>query len=197
MKILVNVFHPHLESSSVNAAWISELRRTEKTTINNTYANYPDLHIDVAREQKLLLEHDRIVFQYPFYWYSSPSLMKKWIDDVLTLNWAYGPEGTALHGKDWISAISTGGKHSDYQAGGSHNYSISEFMKPVQQTAILVGMNYLPPYVFHDALKSSDLRVTQSAKKYLLHITKDGLKPSAPNENYHIDDCEICSPLRH
>ncbi|WP_396125955.1 NAD(P)H-dependent oxidoreductase [Brevibacillus laterosporus] len=25
----------------------------------------------------------------PFYWYSSPPLLKKWLDDIFTHGWAY------------------------------------------------------------------------------------------------------------
>lgn len=197
MKILVNVFHPQLESSTVNSIWVDELRKTEKATVNLVYSNYSDWKIDVCREQALLLEHDRIVFQHPFYWYSSPPLMKKWLDEVLTFNWAYGPDGTALQGKEWISAISTGGRSEGYQAGGAHSFSISEFLKPIQQTAHLVGMNYLAPYVFHNALQQSSIKINQSAKKYLLHITNDGLNPDFNVDNSHNDECEVCSTLRH
>ncbi len=197
MKILVNVFHPHLDSSTINSVWVNELRKAEKATVNLLYSNYPDWNIDVAREQLLLLDHDRIIFQHPFYWYSTPPLMKKWLDEVLVYDWAYGPNGNALHGKDWISAISTGVRNEGYQAGGTHNYTMSEFLKPIQQTANLLGMNYLPPYVLHDAMQRSNIQVNQSAKKYLLHITNDGLDPHFNVENTHNDECAVCSTLKH
>ncbi len=41
---------------------------------------YPDFIINVKREQELVENHDNIIFQFPLYWYSSPSLLKKWID---------------------------------------------------------------------------------------------------------------------
>ncbi|WP_369404146.1 NAD(P)H-dependent oxidoreductase [Secundilactobacillus oryzae] len=32
--------------------------------------------IDVEIEQRLLAENDRIIFQFPLYWYSSPASLK-------------------------------------------------------------------------------------------------------------------------
>lgn len=96
MKILVNAFHPDLQRSIVNRRWLEELAHHAEITVNAVYQHYPDWKIDVAREQQLLTSHDRIVFQHPFYWYSAPSLMKKWLEDVLTYAWAYGPGGNCI-----------------------------------------------------------------------------------------------------
>lgn len=177
MKILVNIFHPNMEQSKINRRWEQELREMTGITVNAQYAQYRDWNIDVTREQKLLLEHDRIIFQHPLYWYSTPPLMKKWLDDVLTYAWAYGPGGTALNGKEWLSVISTGGPANSYQSGGYNNYSISEFLKPLQQTANLTGMTFLPPYVFHGAVQVSQEAIEASAQAYVRHITNPELNP--------------------
>ena len=100
MKTLVNVFHPKLEQSTVNRLWAQRLEGLPDVTVRRVYSLYPDGKIDVAAEQAALLAHDRLVFQHPFFWYSVPPLMKQWFDDVLTYNWAYGPQGKALAGKE-------------------------------------------------------------------------------------------------
>ncbi|MFN1209046.1 NAD(P)H-dependent oxidoreductase, partial [Enterococcus lactis] len=33
-----------------------------------------------------LAQYDRILFQFPMYWYSAPALMKKYEDDVFSKN---------------------------------------------------------------------------------------------------------------
>ena len=197
MKILVNLFHPNLEKSIINRRWLSELEHYSelgksgisdaetdgaenshcKITINLPYSEYPDGVINVSREQQLLVAHDRIVFQHPFLWYSVPALMKQWLDDVLTYGWAYGPEGTALHGKDWVSVISTGGPKESYQAGGFNNFSMSEFLKPLQQTANLIGANYLAPFLLHGAVQAKPEDIDASAIKLISHITNPELDP--------------------
>ena len=85
-------------------------------TVHDLYEAYPDLDIDVAREKALLLAHDVIVWQHPFFWYSTPAILKEWQDLVLEFGWAYGPGGTALRGKLFVSAITTGGREAAYDA---------------------------------------------------------------------------------
>ena len=84
-------------------------------TIHDLYEVYPTLSIDVKREQALLLEHDVIVFQHPFYWYSCPAILKEWQDLVLEHGWAYGVGGTQLRGKITLNAITTGGPAHAYR----------------------------------------------------------------------------------
>ena len=177
MKVLVNVFHTNLAQSAVNRRWVEALAGRSDVTVNLQYERYPNWQIDVAREQELLTQHDRIVFQHPFFWYSTPPLMKKWLDDVLTYGWAFGPGATALHGKEWVSAISTGGPGESYQAGGYNNYSMSELLKPLQQTAILIGTKYLPPFIFHGTVQATAEDVELSAARYVAHICDPELDP--------------------
>ena len=88
----------------MNAALSSALDGAEDVTVRDMYSLYPDFQINVAEGQQLAAEADRIVLQFPMYWYSSPALLKQWEDAVLTYAWAYGSTGTALHGKDLLVA---------------------------------------------------------------------------------------------
>ncbi|WP_225875317.1 NAD(P)H-dependent oxidoreductase [[Limnothrix rosea] IAM M-220] len=54
----------------------------------------------MPREKQLCLDHNIVVWQHPFFWYSAPAMLKKWPDLVLEYGFAYGHEGTALHGKN-------------------------------------------------------------------------------------------------
>lgn len=177
MKVLVNLFHPHLERSVVNRAWAERLANQSGITLRRLYALYPDGKIDVAAEQQALAEHDRLVFQHPFYWYSTPPLMKQWLDDVLTYGWAYGPGGNALAGKEWLSAISTGGPADSYQAGGYNRFSMSEFLKPLVQTASLLQTVFLPPFIFHGAVAADNEAVRASADALLDYVCNPLLDP--------------------
>lgn len=42
MKILVNLFHPHLDSSRVNRAWAQRLAVQPDITVRDIYALYPE-----------------------------------------------------------------------------------------------------------------------------------------------------------
>ncbi|MBZ5748890.1 NAD(P)H-dependent oxidoreductase [Metabacillus rhizolycopersici] len=170
MKVLVIVAHPNIEKSVVNRAWLGELEKHPDITIHELYKQYPDEKIDVEREQRLCEEHNRIVWQFPFYWYSSPPLLKKWQDEVLTHGWAYGSNGTKLHQKEFLLAVSTGSAKERYQAGGRNQFSMSELLKPFQATSNLIGTRFLPAFVFNGAYTSIDVEIEESAKEYANYI---------------------------
>lgn len=170
MNVLVIVAHPNLEESRVNKRWVEELDKHPEITVHHLYREYPDEVIDVEREQRLCEEHDRIVFQFPFYWYSSPPLLKKWQDAVLTYGWAYGSTGNALHGKEFVLATSTGGAQDVYQAGGRNRYSMSELLKPFEATSNLVGMKLIPSYLLHGAYTATDEELAASARGYVEYL---------------------------
>ncbi|HEY9643769.1 MAG TPA: NAD(P)H-dependent oxidoreductase [Coleofasciculaceae cyanobacterium] len=146
-RILILFAHPALEKSRVNRQLIQAIQGIDAITIHDLYERYPTFHIDVKHEQDLLLAHDIIVFQHPFYWYSSPAILKEWQDLVLEHEFAYGHNGTALQGKKFLSAITTGGSAQAYCRQGHNHFTIRELLAPFEQTARLCGMEYLPPFV--------------------------------------------------
>ena len=165
--ILVLFAHPALEKSWVNRHLIRAIRGLDAVTIHDLYEVYPDFHIDVKFEQELLLSHDIIVFQHPFYWYSSPAILKEWQDLVLEHGFAYGHGGKALRGKKFLSAITTGGSKEAYCRQGYNRFTIRELLVPFEQTAVLCEMEYLPPFVVQGThqLRQPD-QLTQHAEDY-------------------------------
>ena len=167
-RILVLFAHPVLERSRVNRRLIDAIRDTDGVLVHDLYEEYPTLAINVKREQKLLLEHDVIVFQHPFYWYSVPAILKEWQDLVLEHGWAYGVGGTHLRGKITFNAVTTGGPATAYQRGGYNRFSIRELLSPWDQTAHLCGMRFLAPFAVHAALRvGSDEDVAPNRDGYV------------------------------
>ncbi|KZE67052.1 MULTISPECIES: NAD(P)H-dependent oxidoreductase [Paenibacillus] len=167
MSTLVIVVHPDLAESRINKRWMQELEKQSNVTVHNLYEVYPDEQINVAHEQKLLEEHDRIVLQFPFYWYSSPSLLKKWLDKVLTYGWAYGSEGGKLQGKELLIALSAASVEENYQHGGRNRYTIEELLRPFEATGHMIGVKLLPYFVQYGAAVLTDEQLEQSAQKYV------------------------------
>jgi len=148
-RILILFAHPALQKSRVNTHLIDGVIDLNGVTVHDLYERYPAHDIDVRHEQALLLEHDIIVFHHPFFWYSTPPLLKEWQDLVLEHGWAYGSAGTALRGKLFMNAISTGGRQEAYSTEGYNRFTIRQLLAPLEQTARLCGMLYLPPFVVH------------------------------------------------
>ncbi len=174
--VLILFAHPALERSRVNRELIRAVRDLPGVTFHDLYQLYPDLDIDVAREQELLVAHDVVVMQHPFYWYSTPAILKEWQDLVLEHGWAYGHGGTALHGKQLVTATTAGGSKEAYCREG-HNYcDMSEFLYPIERTAVLCGMDYATPFVVHGTHALTDEQIEQHATDYreLIEGLRDG-----------------------
>jgi glutathione-regulated potassium-efflux system ancillary protein KefG len=165
-KVLVLFAHPALERSRVNVALLDAVRSTPGVTMHDLYEAYPDLHIDVDREQALLLAHDVYVFQHPLYWYSTPAILKEWQDLVLEHNWAYGQSGKKLVGKTTFNVITAGGPDHAYQPAGHNRFTIRQLLAPWEATANLCGMRFLAPFVVHSALRLTTNDARPHADRY-------------------------------
>ncbi len=175
-KVLVQLAHPVLERSRVNRRLLAAIRGLPNITINDLYETYPTFEIDVKREQELLVAHDVIVFQHPFYWYSTPAILKEWQDLVLEHGWAYGVGGDKLRGKLTCNVISTGGPASAYQQGGRNRFTMRQLLSPWDQTAYLCGMKFLAPFTVHGSFRlGSDADVVPHSRAYrrLLEALRD------------------------
>ncbi|QIP12261.1 NAD(P)H oxidoreductase [Spirosoma aureum] len=165
-KVLIQFAHPALSKSNVHKVLINYCRDIKNVTFNDLYEYYPDMYIDVEREQRLLLQHDIIVFQHPFYWYSCPALIKQWFDLVLEHNWAYGSHGNALVGKKMFNVISSGGAQDAYSETGRNRYTVHQFLAPFDQTAITCKMEYLPPFVIHGTYRITPEDIKRYGEQY-------------------------------
>ena len=149
--ILVLFAHPSLHRSEVNREMLRHIDGMPGLTLVDLYGEYPTLQIDIDREQKRLVEHDVVVFMFPMYWYSTPAILKEWQDLVLEYGFAYGENGAALDGKLFLCALTAGGTEEGYAAAGYNHYTLRELLQPLEQTAALCGMRYLPPFALFGA----------------------------------------------
>lgn len=181
-RVLINFAHPALEKSRVHQQLLTAIKGIKGITFNDLYEWYPDLDIDVTREQQLLERHDIILLQHPFYWYSAPAIIKQWMDLVLEHGWAYGHTGKALQGKYLSNIISAGSAESGYHAEGKHQYPVRDFLLPFSQTAALCNMQYLPPYVIYGVhrMDIEDIRgAAQNYRQLLEQLRDDKITPEA------------------
>ena len=179
-KILINFAHPAKSRSRINMALWHDVKDLENVTINDLYANYPDFLIDIRREQQLCKDHDIIVFQYPFYWYQAPSIIKEWMDLVLEHGWAYGSKGHALEGKLLVQAITAGGDDSSYQEGGTNMFTIKELSAPFRATANLCKMEWMPPFMvlgIHRGLHDDQVRFhAENYRRFIVALREDNIR---------------------
>lgn len=168
MKTLIVVAHPAIADSVVNRRWLAEAEKyPDRFTIHQLYSAYPDWQIDVAKEQALLEAHDRIVLQFPLYWFSSPPLLKKWLDDVFTYGWAYGAQsGYKLKGKRISLAVTAGIKEEDYAAHGRYQNSLAEILRPFEITLKYVQAEWGSFFAFYGIETMSDTAPDENTADY-------------------------------
>jgi glutathione-regulated potassium-efflux system ancillary protein KefG len=175
-RILVLFAHPAFHKSRVNKVLVEHIRNLPGVTFHDLYEAYPEFDITVKAEQDLLVAHDVIVFHHPFFWYSTPAILKEWQDLVLEHGWAYGREGTALRGKTMFSVVTTGGREEAYRRDGYNRFTMLELLAPIEQTAHLCGMEFLPPFVVHGTLRMApgDMEAHGEDYRRLLTAVRDG-----------------------
>ncbi|WP_231877122.1 NAD(P)H-dependent oxidoreductase, partial [Oleiphilus sp. HI0067] len=156
-----------------NLRMLEQIKDLEFVSLSNLASRYQDGSVDVAEEQKYLKAADLIIFQFPFYWYSVPHNLKRYMDEVFEHGFAYGSSGNALHGKRFLCAITTGGPEDAYHHEGYNKFEMAELLRPLEQTANLCGMHYMPPFILHSApnlvagrMEEHERRVAEHAKAY-------------------------------
>ena len=175
-KLLVYYAHPGHKYSHANRAMWRRARSVTGITRVDLYGEYPRFDIDIDREQQRLLDHDVILFQFPMFWYSTPSLVKEWEDLVLEHGFAYGRGGAALKGKTMMLAVTAAGPRDAYTRRGYQRYAIRTFLTPLEQTAHLCDMTFPAPYVLYSSLNApADGLVEPHAEGYqrLLEALRD------------------------
>lgn len=152
--LIVYFAHPGHNYSHVNRHMAVAAKKVEGITFVDLYRDYPRFDINVDVEQDRLLNHDVILFQFPLFWYSTPSILKEWQDIVLEHGFAYGTDGDKLAGKTMLLAITAAGPEEAYTSGGFQHYPLRDFLRPLEQTARLCNMRFSTPYALYSALKA-------------------------------------------
>ncbi|QYK59847.1 NAD(P)H-dependent oxidoreductase [Paenibacillus sp. S25] len=180
MKTLVIVTHPSIEASVINRRWVEELKKyPEKYTIHELHKVYPDGNIDVEKEQHFIESHSNLILQFPVYWFNSPPLLKKWLDDVFAYGWAHGSNGgDKLKNRKVALAVSAGSKKEDYSEEGRYRYTLEQLLSPFETTFLYCNANYRSFFAFYGTEKqsgenemgTSESELEKSARDYLNFI---------------------------
>lgn len=139
---LVVIGHPFWQDSTANKHIVENLALIDgsKILFSNIGILYPDGEIDIETEHKKLIEADVIVFQFPIQWYGAPSIMHKYMEQVLSYGFAYGEGGDKLKGKHFIASFTTGGP--EYAYTGKYGYTTDQLMIPLKAMVSYCGMTY-------------------------------------------------------
>lgn len=134
-KTLLILAHDNFENSVFNKKLVESLDK-----------NKIDVHvikdissINIEEEQKLITKYDKIIFQFPLYWFNVPANLKYWLDKVLTMGFAYG-ETYALENKEIYAVVTTGSPLEKYTV--DQYGTIRELTKNLENTASFIKAKY-------------------------------------------------------
>ena len=171
-KTLILVFHPALDRSKANAALAEAAARLPGTEIVDMQALYPAGVVDADREVARLLAADRIVLQFPIYWYSTPPLLKAWQDAVLTRMYyvAYETEGRHLEGTPILVAATAGNQPEAYAPTGRNLFPLETLLCPLEATAHRCGLPWAKPCLVYRSGVLTDAERAEAAALYATRI---------------------------
>lgn len=154
--VLVIYANPRARHSRLNRPLAQALAALPGVEVRDLYRLYPDYDIDVVAEQRALARASTVVLQFPMSWFAMPPMLKLWFDQVLERGWAHGPGGTALRGKRCTAIVTPRGAEQAYAADGDHGHGLDTFLLPLERSALLCGMSWLPPVAIFEAYQLDD-----------------------------------------
>ena len=134
MKTLVVLSHPNFAASRLNKALANAAKNAgaEVRHLEGLYGT-DALKIDVAAEQEAFLR--------AMMGFNVPSMLKAYIDYVLSRGFAYG-QGAKIAGKQLQIAVSAGGGLGEYSKHGAIKFSLNEILLPLQCCADFCELVY-------------------------------------------------------
>jgi NAD(P)H dehydrogenase (quinone) len=130
--------------------------------------------LDVIAEQEKLRWADAVIFQFPYWWFSMPAIMKGWVERVFAYGFAYGVGGSNrwrygegnLKGKRAMLSITIGGPEKDYSERGI-NGAIADLLFPIHHGILFFpGMTVLPPFLVYGAGRLTAEQYETVAEQY-------------------------------
>ena len=142
--VLVISGHTNLKESVANKTILKTLeKKLPEAEIVKLDELYPDFKIAVKTEQERLLRADIIVFQFPVFWYSAPSILERWMEETFQHGFSHGSKGGKLKGKKLVLSFTTGAPESMYSHDGAMGYDIEDFLPCFKATCRLTQMDYV------------------------------------------------------
>ncbi|NJL40577.1 MAG: NAD(P)H-dependent oxidoreductase [Leptolyngbyaceae cyanobacterium SM1_4_3] len=159
---------------------------------------------DVIAEQEKLRWADAVIFQFSYWWFSMPAIMKGWVDRVFACGFAYGIGGSNrwrygegnLKGKRAMLSITIGGPEKDYSARGI-NGAIDDLLFPIHHGILFFpGMSVLPPFLVHSAGQLSEAGYGQVKANYRSRLLNLFITKPIPFRNQNDGDYDEAYQLK-
>jgi putative NADPH-quinone reductase len=125
----------------------------------------------VTAEQQLVLAADRIILQFPLYWYSAPARLWAWLDAVWQRSVVYDDAGGLLNGKSLGIVVSFSHPLRDYRLGGREGMPVDAFLTPFSALAHKTGMRLLTPLLVPEFARMTETQRAELLVHYQQYLT--------------------------
>lgn len=171
-RTLILNFHPAPDDSRANRALASAAGGLPGVQVVEMQTLYPNGAIDTDIEAARLLAVDRLILQFPVQWYSAPPLLKVWQNTLLTRMYymAAETEGDRLVGMPVMVAATAGNTPAAYTPEGANGFPLEDLMLPLRATAHRCGWLWAPPFLVHEANRSTPATLAAEADRYVAAI---------------------------
>lgn len=176
-QVAVLLAHPNMKESQANKALMEAIGDMEEVAVYNLYEMPEEEVFNVEVWSNILSHASALVYQFPFYWASAPSLLKRWQDEVF-ISLAKTP---AVAGKTLLVATTTGSECDAYRSGGRNGFTMDELLRPYQVNAIHAGMQWQTPFIVYGiGTAEANKNIAEGANGYKRRIEslikKEGFK---------------------
>ena len=110
-KVVILLAHPNMKESQANKALTDAVKDMDEVAVYNLYELHNESTFNVDEWSKIISHAAAVIYQFPFYWMSAPSLLKKWQDEVFT----YLAKTPAVAGKPLMVVTTTGSEFEAYR----------------------------------------------------------------------------------
>ncbi|MFW7431728.1 NAD(P)H-dependent oxidoreductase [Vagococcus carniphilus] len=177
-KTLVIIAHPEVADSQLQQFLLESSQSLEEVEIHYLIEG----QFDIKEEQNKLKKFDRIIFQFPMYWYSAPFILKKWIDEVID----YTFSKTELRHKELGLVVSLGVDEANFASGKSEKFTLSEIFRPFEALANKCQMTFLPIFSISLFLYMTEIDKKRLLIEYQQYLTKKNSDNFKEKENWFV-----------
>ncbi|MEO8400569.1 MAG: NAD(P)H-dependent oxidoreductase [Gammaproteobacteria bacterium] len=158
-------FHPLSDRSNFSTCFDSSYLKLQLEEIhascNNGFMN------DVETEMSKIEACDLMIWQFPLWWFSVPSILKGWIDRVFAMGRMYDHEHVfqngKLRGKRAMLSLTVGGEEAMYLKNGFLG-DMDAILRPIHRGILqFVGFDILKPHITY-----APVRMHQSERTGIL-----------------------------
>jgi NAD(P)H dehydrogenase (quinone) len=123
------------------------------------------LHHPSTVIERLLLQADLVILQFPIWWGSFPAILKGWIERVCAYGFAYSPD-KQLAGKQLMLSVTTGGAANEVEC----QYYLDKISTMANEVFGYMKMEITAPHFVHGPTSLSAVSRAQSLENFGEHL---------------------------